>query len=433
MKISAPRGTFDILPEEALRWRWLEAAIRRVFDYYGYQEIRTPVFEHTELFQRGIGETTDIVEKEMYTFNDKGGRSLTLRPEGTAPVVRSYIEHNIYSKGGITKLFYIGPMFRQERPQAGRFRQFHQFGVELLGTESPLADAEVITVAVELYKELGLTDLEVLVNSIGCPACRKKYQEDLFSRLSSLQELCESCLRRLEKNPMRILDCKNPRCRELTKDVPAVTDYLCPACRDHLEKTLSFLDKAGIDYRLEPRLVRGFDYYTRTVFEVINAGLGAQNAVCGGGRYDHLVEEIGGPPMPGVGFASGMERLILTLEQQGKFAGFSSAPQVAFAVLDETLAADGFALATRLRREGLTVEACLEVKSLKAQMRAAGKLQAKFVVILGEDEWKDGQVSVRRMADGEQWRVDREEVCRFIKDLLDRDSSGREQERGSFS
>ncbi|NLY88605.1 MAG: histidine--tRNA ligase [Firmicutes bacterium] len=421
MKITAPRGTFDILPEDALRWHWLEATIRRIFGYYGYQEIRTPVFEHTELFQRGIGTATDIVEKEMYTFNDKGGRSLTLRPEGTAPVVRSYVEHKLYSRGGITKLFYMGPMFRQERPQAGRFRQFHQFGVELLGTESPLADAEVIPVAVELYKELGLTDLEVLLNSIGCPACREEYQKELFSRLSSLRELCVSCQQRLQKNPMRLLDCKNPRCRELTEDVPQVTDYLCPACSEHLEKTLSFLDRAGIGYRLEPRLVRGFDYYTRTVFEVINSGLGAQNAVCGGGRYDHLVEECGGPPMPGVGFASGMERLLLTLEQQGKFAGFSSAPQVVLVVLDEKLAADGFELATGFRREGITTESCLEVKSLKAQLRAADKLQAKFVVILGEDEWKDGQVSVRRMADGKQWRVDREEVSRFIKDL-----SGRE-------
>lgn len=421
MKISAPRGTFDILPEDALRWRWLEAAIRRVFDAYGYQEIRTPVFEHTELFQRGIGEATDIVEKEMYTFNDKGGRSLTLRPEGTAPVVRAYVEHKLYSKGGITKLFYMGPMFRQERPQAGRFRQFHQFGVELLGTESPLADAEVITVAVELYKELGLTDLEVLVNSIGCPACRGGYQKELFTRLSSLEGLCENCRQRLHKNPMRLLDCKNPRCRELTAELPPVTDYLCAACREHLEKTLSFLDKAGIGYRLEPRLVRGFDYYTRTVFEVINAGLGAQNAVCGGGRYDHLVEECGGPPTPGVGFASGMERLLLTLEQQGKFAGFSAAPKAAVIVLDENLAAEGFALATRFRREGIATESCLEVKSLKAQLRAADKLRAEFVVILGEDEWKDGQVSVRRMTDGQQWRVDREEVCRFIRGLPGRE------------
>lgn len=422
MKTSAPRGTFDILPEDALRWRWLEEAIRRVFNYYGYQEIRTPVFEHTELFQRGIGETTDIVEKEMYTFTDKGGRSLTLRPEGTAPVVRAYVEHNLYSKGGITKLFYLGPMFRQERPQAGRFRQFHQFGVELFGTESPLADAEVITVAVELYKELGLTGLEVLVNSIGCPACRGEYQQALLSRLTPVkEELCASCQRRLERNPMRLLDCKNPRCRELTANVPRVTDYLCPACRGHLEKTLLLLDKAGIGYRLEPRLVRGFDYYTRTVFEVISAGLGAQNAVCGGGRYDHLVEEVGGPPVPGVGFASGMERLLLTLEQQGKFAGFSSAPQVFFVVLDENLAAEGFQLATGFRREGIVTEACLEVKSLKAQMRAAGKLQAEFVVILGEDEWKDGQVSVRRMADGQQWRVGCNEVHRFIKDILDRE------------
>lgn len=418
MKITAPRGTFDILPEDVLRRRWLEETIRRVFGYYGYQEIRTPVFEHTELFQRGIGTTTDIVEKEMYTFRDKGERSLTLRPEGTAPVVRSYIEHKLYSKGGITKLFYMGPMFRQERPQAGRFRQFHQFGVELLGTESPLADAEVITVAVDLYRELGLTDLEVLLNSIGCPVCRGKYQEELFSRLSSAGEMCASCRRRLEKNPMRLLDCKNPRCRELTQEVPPMTEYLCSGCGKHLEKTLFCLDRAGIGYRLEPRLVRGFDYYTRTVFEVISAGLGAQNAVCGGGRYDHLVEECGGPPIPGVGFASGMERLLLTLEQKGKFAGFSSAPQVFLVVLDDKLEADGFELATELRREGLATESCLAVRSLKAQLRAADKFQAKLAVILGEDEWKDHQVSVRRMSDGNQWRVDRKAAREFIKDLL---------------
>src|SRR5690554_4805813 len=369
MKTTVPWGTFDIMPDEVMNWEWMEKTIRQVFSRYGYQEIRTPVFEHTELFQRGIGATTDIVEKEMYTFRDKGDRSLTLRPEGTAPVVRAYVEHKLYSRGGVVKLFYIGPMFRQERPQAGRFRQFHQFGVELLGEDSPLADAEIITLAVDLYKKMGLEDLEVLLNSIGCPACRGKYRETLYSLFQPhVSELCESCRRRLEKNPMRLLDCKNPRCRELTQEVPPMTEYLCSGCGKHLEKTLFCLDRAGIGYRLEPRLVRGFDYYTRTVFEVISAGLGAQNAVCGGGRYDHLVEECGGPPIPGVGFASGMERLLLTLEQKGRFAGFSSAPQVFLVVLDDKLEADGFELATELRREGLATESCLAVKSLKAQL-----------------------------------------------------------------
>lgn len=419
MKTTSPRGTFDIMPDEVINWEWMEKTIRRVFRRYGYEEIRTPIFEHTELFQRGIGATTDIVEKEMYTFNDKGGRSLTLRPEGTAPVVRAYVEHKLYSRGGVTKLFYMGPMFRQERPQAGRFRQFHQFGVELLGEQSPLADAEIITLAVDLYREMGLEDLEVLLNSIGCPACREKYQKTLGSLFQPhVPELCESCRRRLEKNPLRLLDCKNSRCREITQTAPALENYICPACRGHLQQVLSCLDHAGVRYRVDPRLVRGFDYYTRTVFEVINVDLGAQNAVCGGGRYDHLVAECGGPQIPGVGFASGMERLLLTLEQKGKLPDISFHPQLYLVVLSEDLAAVGFELATELRRHGYSTETCLAVKSLKAQLRAADKLRAELALILGEDEWTDRQISVRRMSDGTQWRVERESIIDFLAGIL---------------
>jgi len=419
MKTTAPRGTFDIMPDEVMNWEWMEKTIRQVFSRYGYQEIRTPVFEHTELFQRGIGATTDIVEKEMYTFRDKGDRSLTLRPEGTAPVVRAYVEHKLYSRGGVVKLFYIGPMFRQERPQAGRFRQFHQFGVELLGEDSPLADAEIITLAVDLYKKMGLEDLEVLLNSIGCPACRGKYRETLYSLFQPhVSELCESCRRRLEKNPLRLLDCKNSRCREITQTAPALEEYLCTACREHLEQVLSFLEHAGVRYRLDPRLVRGFDYYTRTVFEVVNNDLGAQNAVCGGGRYDHLVAECGGPQIAGVGFASGMERLLLTLQQKGGPPGFSRHPQVYLVILSDELTAAGFKLATELRRYGYYTETCLAVKSLKAQLRAADKQKANLAIILGKDEWKDRQISVRRMSDGTQWRVDRKRIKEFLTEVL---------------
>lgn len=424
MRTSVPRGTFDIMPEEALQWGWMESLIRDVFLAYGFGEIRTPIFEHTELFQRGIGETTDIVEKEMYTLTDKGGRSITLRPEGTAPVVRAYIEHKVYSRSGAAKLFYMGPMFRQERPQAGRFRQFHQFGVEILGEEGPMADAEVITLAVDLYERLGLTGLEVLLNSIGCPECRGEYRKVLLESLRpKTAELCESCRNRLERNPLRLLDCKSPYCQEAVANIPSIQDYLCTECKEHFSAVLTLLDRVNIKYEVNPRLVRGFDYYTKTVFEIINKDLGAQNAVCGGGRYDRLVEECGGPPTPGVGFASGMERLLSTLKQKGRLPEFSLAPQAYLTVLSKDLLPVGYELATILRRTGVRTVIGFNVKSLKAQMKAADRSNARFTLILGEDEWSKRQVTVRRMSDGEQWQVDWEKTPEFLSGMLGEEES----------
>src|SRR5690554_731610 len=419
MKTTAPRGTFDLLPEEVLVWSWVEESIKCVFHTYGYGEIRTPIFEHTELFQRGIGETTDIVEKEMYTMTDKGGRSITLRPEGTAPVVRSFIEHKLFARAGVTRLFYLGPMFRQERPQAGRFRQFHQFGLELLGEEGPMADAEVITLAVDLYKELGLTDLEVHLNSLGCAECRGRYRTALLSYFSQTKAtLCESCQDRLERNPLRVLDCKNPKCRELMKEIPSIQNYICSDCAQHFTQLCNYLDEVKVNYEIDSRLVRGFDYYTKTVFEIINQDLGAQSAVCGGGRYDRLVQECGGPPTPGVGFASGFERLLTTLEQKGKLPNRSLAPQVYLVVLDKKYATAGYGLGTTLRRQGIETAVSLKVKSLKAQMKTADKLGASFTLIIGEEEWENHQVTLRDMRGSKQIRVEWERVPEILRKEL---------------
>lgn len=423
MKTTVPRGTFDLLPEDALLWTWVEEKIRSVFRSYGYGEIRTPIFEHTELFQRGIGETTDIVEKEMYTMLDKGGRSITLRPEGTAPVVRAFIEHKLYTQSGagVTKLFYLGPMFRQERPQAGRFRQFHQFGVEVLGEDGPMADAEVITLAVDLYKELGLCDLEVHINSLGCPECRGKYRQALLEDLSAKSSgLCESCQRRLERNPLRLLDCKNPKCRQLTMEIPSIQDYICPECQAHFAQVCRYLDEVGVKYQIDPRLVRGFDYYTKTVFEIINRDLGAQSAVCGGGRYDGLVEECGGPPTSGVGFASGLERLLTTLAQKGNLPIFSMAPQVYLIMLDEEYSTAGYGLASALRRQGIHTMVSFKAKSLKSQMKTADKLGAAFTLIVGEEEWKNKQVTVRNMSDSNQFQVAWDQVPHVLGKELEK-------------
>lgn len=403
---TAPRGTYDIMPNQALAWQWLEKNIREVFLLYGYGEIRTPIFEHTELFQRGIGETTDIVEKEMYTFTDKGGRSITLRPEGTASVVRAYIEHKLYGQAPVAKLYYLGPMFRQERPQAGRFRQFHQFGVELIGDESPVADAEVILLAHDLYRRLGLTDLEIHLNSVGCPHCRQEYKRVLTSMLKAAAgELCPTCRVRLDRNPLRLLDCKNAACQGIISRVPPIQNYLCTDCRHHFDQVVALLETVNVKYELSPRLVRGLDYYFRTVFEILNKDLGAQNALCGGGRYDGLVEECGGPAVPGVGFASGIERVLTTLEQRGKLPEFSNSPNLYLIPLGEQLSAVAFSLATTLRRAGYIVELGNGRKSLKSQLKTAHKSGAALAVIIGEDEWQAREVTFKKMDDGSQKRI----------------------------
>lgn len=410
------------MPKSALAWQWMELTIREVLLSYGYGEIRTPIFEHTELFQRGIGETTDIVEKEMYTFTDKGGRSLTLRPEGTASVVRAYIEHKLYGQAPVTKLFYLGPMFRQERPQAGRFRQFHQFGVEMIGEESPVADGEVILLAHDLYHQLGLTDLEIHLNTVGCPHCRQAYKAALTSTLqASADELCPTCRLRLARNPLRLLDCKSPACQEVIGQVPSIQNYLCQECRDHFDQVIALLDQVNVKYKLSPKLVRGLDYYTRTVFEIINNDLGAQNALCGGGRYDGLVEDCGGPAVPGVGFASGIERLFTTLEQKNKLPELNNAPQLYVLPLGPGLAAVAFEVVTNLRRQGFSAELGNAAKSLKAQLKTAHKSGAALTVIIGEDEWQERQVTLKNMQDGNQKRIPvsgvMEEIAKLVSPL----------------
>lgn len=418
MRATAPRGTRDVLPEEAARWQRLEAATRRVFHTFGYGEIRTPMFEHTELFQRGIGETTDIVQKEMYTFMDRGDRSLTLRPEGTAPVVRAYVEHKLYAGVQPVKLYYIGPMFRYERPQAGRYRQFHQIGAEAMGSADAAVDAEMIAMPITLYEEMGLRDVQVLLNSIGCPVCRPAYRELLRAHLAPRrEELCGTCQTRYERNPLRLLDCKVPRCRELTEDVPSILDTLCDECRDHFAAVRTHLDRMGLTYQLEKRLVRGFDYYTKTVFELVSPHLGAQDAVGGGGRYDGLVAEMGGPDTPAVGFAVGVERLLLALEAEGREKGDGLArPHVYVAALGPDDRAQVVELTYRLRRAGVYAEMDYAGRSLRAQMRAAGQRGAAHVAIVGGEEAQRGMVRLRDMNTGAEREVALGHVVEVLSD-----------------
>jgi histidyl-tRNA synthetase len=419
MKVQAPKGTYDILPETILYWDYLDGLIRRAFREYGYGELRTPIFEYTELFQRGIGETTDIVEKEMFTFSDRGDRSITLRPEGTASIVRAYLEHNLAGSGGISKLYYFGPMFRCEAPQAGRFRQFVQFGAEALGSKDPRVDAEIICLAVNIYRRLGIRDLDVNLNSIGCPDCRPVYREKLIEALrSQAAELCPNCQRRLERNPLRLLDCKNKKCQQLTANVPMITETLCEDCSEHFAKLRELLDGVGIAYRLNPRLVRGFDYYTKTVFEVVAGDLGSQNALCGGGRYDGLVEECGGPPTPGIGFAAGLERLLMVLEARALLPVLNCRPHLYLAPLGENARLKIFALCIRLREAGWIVETDLQGRSLKAQMKSADKLKTPLVGVLGDDEITRGEMVIRQMDSSRQETVGLEEIETYLEQFF---------------
>jgi len=406
MLTTGPRGTRDILPDSVGQWRYVEEKIRRICGLFGFQEIRTPVFEHTELFLRGIGETTDVVEKEMYTFTDRGGRSITLRPENTASAVRAYLEHKLYANVAVNKLFYIGPMFRYDRPQAGRYRQFHQFGVEAFGSASPAADAEVILLAVSFLKELGLSELRLSLNSVGCPHCRPLYREKLQEFFADKRgALCTDCQSRFERNPLRILDCKNERCQELSQGAPEMTDCLCVDCRDHFERLQSILTAAGASYVLNPRLVRGLDYYTKTAFEIQYAPLGAQSAVCGGGRYDGLVAECGGPDTPAIGFAAGMERVLLALEKQHLLPDLSDAPDVMLVALGDAAQDVAFQTLCRLRGRGLRAEMDFSDRSLKAKMKQADKSGVRYAVIIGEDEVKSDAALLKDMTTGEQEKI----------------------------
>lgn len=412
MLTKRPRGTNDFLPEDTCKWQYVENLLRELCHEFGYEEIRTPIFEETELFLRGVGDTTDIVQKEMYTFEDAGGRSVTLRPENTASAVRAYVENKLAARPQPTKLFYIGPMFRYERPQAGRFRQFHQFGVECFGADSPAADAEIITLAWEFYRRLGLKNLELNLNSVGCPECRPAYRKALQDFLRpNLDKLCDSCRERFDKNPLRILDCKNPECQQYLTGAPTTLDALCDDCREHFEAVKKYLDAVGIPYKINERLVRGLDYYTNTAFEILLSDIGAQSAVCGGGRYNRLVEEIGGKPTPGVGFALGMERVFNALASQGIELPAGRKVDVFVAALDAAAGEEAFRLTTELRRQGLAAAQDVMGRSLKAQFKYADKFAAAYTIIVGGDELTRGAVQLRDMAAGEQSEVS---VCDVV-------------------
>lgn len=407
MKISSIKGFSDILPGEVEVWQFVEQKAREVFARYNFSEIRIPILERTELFSRSLGETTDIVEKEMYTFADQDakGTLLTLRPEGTAGVVRAYIEAQLYQTEPVRKLYYFGPMFRRERPQKGRLRQFYQIGAEALGRADPFIDAELLLLLGDLFSSVGLDGVRLRLNSLGCVQCRPRYRRDLLAFLKQREKrLCGNCQRRIERNPLRALDCKEKACFELSREAPSVLDYLCGACRDHFETVERLLRDAGFDYELDPRMVRGLDYYCRTAFEWTSERLGAQNAVAAGGRYDGLAEDLGGPPTPGVGFAVGMERLVALLGTRELQR--SAQPRLYLAWLGSQARAWAFAAAHKLRQRGISAEMDGEERSLKSRMRRADKLRSRFVLIVGEEELKSGKGTLRDMERKEQFEVD---------------------------
>lgn len=421
MLTKAPRGTKDILPDAAKRWQYVEKKIRDICAVYGYEEIRTPVFEHTELFSRAIGENTDVVDKEMYTFADRGERSLTLRPENTASVMRAYLENKMYAQNALTKLFYVGPMFRYDRPQAGRMREFHQFGVEAVGAADPRVDAEVILLAVNFLRGLGLSGLTLAVNSVGCPKCRAVYREKLqnFFR-DKLGELCADCRARFERAPMRILDCKTDGDKDFMNDAPKITDCLCGECAEHFEKLQNYLLAAGATFTIDAKLVRGLDYYTKTAFEIKYPPLGAQSAIAGGGRYDGLIAEIGGSDAKkiesggAVGFAIGMERVLLALDLQNALPAGESATDV-FVVGLGDVEKESFALLEKIRDAGIRAGTDYAGRSLKSQMKQADKTGAKFAVIVGEDEVRENSVTIKNMLTGEQEKISGEEIVDTLK------------------
>lgn len=421
MAIQKPRGTQDLLPSVLGNWYYIENTIRRLCKTYGFEEVRTPMFEETGLFLRGIGETTDIVQKEMYSFptGDKKDQSYTLRPEGTASAVRAYLENKIYGQESITKWFYIGPMFRHDKPQAGRYRQFHQFGVEVLGTQAPSADAECISLVLQLLRDLGLKDLNVEVNSVGCPACRPAYREKLIAFFEpKKEELCELCQSRLYKNPLRILDCKEEKCQQLAVGVPELSENLCEECQDHFHHVKEYLTAAGEKFSLNPRLVRGLDYYTKTAFEVQYTPLGSQSAVAGGGRYDGLVEELDGPHTPAVGFAMGMERLLLALEKQGLLPEQQQEDSVFVVALGEMAQKEAFRITNTLRNGYVKAEMEGSGKSMKSQMKYANKINAKYVIIIGDNELAEGKVILKYMDTSEQETVSLTEITNRITELV---------------
>ncbi|OOM79455.1 histidine--tRNA ligase [Clostridium sp. BL-8] len=415
MEMQAPKGTKDMLPEDAYKWQYIENVFRDVAKTYGIREIRTPMFEHTELFLRGVGDTTDIVQKEMYTFNDKGDRSITLKPEGTASAVRAFVENRLFNEAQPTKLYYITPAFRYENVQKGRLRQFHQCGLEVFGSSAASMDAEVIAVAMDTLKKLGLKSLSLNINNLGCPECRPKYNEALKKFLQENYDgLCDTCKTRFEKNPMRILDCKEKKCHEITKNAPTILEYVCEDCATHFDKVKEYLDILGLPYTIDPGIVRGLDYYTKTIFEILTSDF----TVCGGGRYDKLIEELGGPDMPAVGFGMGVERLIMTLEKEGIEIPKENLFDLYIGARGEEESKFAFKLASDLRNLGVKCEINHMGRSVKAEMKYANKLGAAFTTILGEDELANKKVNLKRMSDGETFEVSLEsleEIAKVVK------------------
>ncbi len=418
VKYPIPRGTFDVLPSESYKWEFIESKFRQVAKAFGYKEIITPIFEHSEVFERSVGDSSDIVQKEMYKFQDKKGRSFALRPEGTAPVIRSYVEHNMGADNQTNKLFYIGPMFRYDRPQAGRSRQFSQYGLECIGSNHPYYDAEVIQVFYTFLKELGLKNFSVEINSIGCPECTENYNQALIQYFQPhIDELCTDCRNRLEKNPKRLLDCKVTACKKISKEAPSMLDYLDESCKVHFAQVQAYLTMAGIPYIVNPRIVRGLDYYTNTAFEFINNNLGAQNALGGGGRYNKLVEQFGGKDTPGIGFAGGLTRLLISLEQEKLFMGDDNKPMFYFIALGEKVMPVAIEMISFLRSHKFYTEFDIEKKGIKNQMKNANRLMCRYTLILGEDELAKNIILMKDMLNGEQKELNLEDFKVIIDSL----------------
>ena len=418
MLSKAPRGTKDITPKDVYKWHYVEKKFREICALYGYEEIRTPIFEHTEVFARSVGDTTDVVQKEMYSFTDRGDRQLSLKPEGTAGVIRSFIENKMYADTQPTKLYYITPCFRYERPQAGRQRQFHQFGIEVLGSDGPSVDAEVISLAVQFFNEMGLKNLSVNINSVGCPTCREEYNRKLKEYLDKkVDVLCETCLERKDKNPMRVIDCKNPHCKENLQDIPFMIDHLCDDCKDHFEKLQTYLKEMDINYVVDKTIVRGLDYYKKTAFEIISNDIGSQSTVCGGGRYDGLVEMLGGPKgISGIGFGLGVERLLLTLENNNIEIENPKSTDIYIATIGD--AAKSFKLIKDLRSNHISADNDHLDKSLKAQFKYSDKLNAKYTVVIGDDELANDTATLKNMKTSEQTTIKLSELVDELRKRL---------------
>jgi histidyl-tRNA synthetase len=418
-KISLPRGTYDILPNESYKWQYLEKVFRDVAKIFNYKQITTPIFESESVFERSVGDSSDIIQKELYRFLDRKGRKYALRPEGTAPVVRSYVENNLAASAGVTKLFYLGPMFRYDRPQKGRYRQFYQYGIENIGSDNPFFDAEVIALGYTFLRRLGLTNFILEINSIGCSQCSQEYDRALVNYFSPyLDRMCPDCRERMINNPKRLLDCKVPTCKEIAKDAPLILDYLDEDCQDHFEQVQRYLKQMKIPYQINPKIVRGLDYYNKTAFEFLSPNLGAQNALIGGGRYNGLVQQFGGNDLAGIGFAGGMERLMLALETENLSLGALPATDVYIVAIGEKAEAEAVKYLSILRMEGFIAEFDPDKKTLKAQMKAADREKAYYAIIIGEEELAADYVVCKEMASGRQEKIQRNDLREYLENKI---------------